>query len=93
MAHCGRVCRKGFSVFLLRSGIFITLSLEHVLVPLRNEKPEVHNIWPNSQLLYVNFFTLLTVFSVGILSLNTTDGSDRTVFLGLVGLFCAFWDV
>lgn len=35
MAHCGRVCRRVVSVFLLRSGIFITQSIEHEVEDLK----------------------------------------------------------
>lgn len=68
MAHCGRVCRRVFSVFLLRSGIFITLSLEYDVEDL---KPTVY--MATFPIAICGFFTLLPVFSVGLLSKDILD--------------------
>lgn len=68
MAHCGRVCGRVFSVFLLRSGIFIALSLEH---EAEDRKPTVD--MAKSSIAACGFFTLLAVLRVGILSRDILD--------------------
>lgn len=73
MAHCGRVYRKVFTGFWLKIGIFITLSLKHdAVVLLKNGRLEEHSLYSQIFSCYMNVLLLLSVFSRGTLSLNST---------------------